>query len=99
MGAFEELQGCVGFQWDAGNSGKNLDKHDVGDGECEEIFFNDPLVVGEDESHSDDEARGFALGQTNAGRRLFVAFTVRRSLIRVISARHMTTSERKRYEV
>lgn len=97
MGAFEDLKGCVGFQWDEGNAGKNLEKHDVGDSECEEIFFNDPLVAGDDEVHSSDEARGFALGQTNAGRRLFIVFTVRRSLIRVISAREMTASERKRY--
>lgn len=61
------------------------------------IFFNDPLLVGKDAAHSQDEPRGFALGQTSAGRMLFAVFTIRRQLIRVISARDMTPAERKRY--
>jgi uncharacterized protein len=93
----QELQGCVGFQWDEGNSEKNLEKHDVADVECEEIFFNEPLLAGDDAEHSQDEVRGFALGQTNSGRLFFVVFTVRDQLIRVISAREMTAAERRRY--
>lgn len=97
MGLLDDLQVCVGFEWDDGNSGKNLEKHDVSDEECEEIFFNDPLVVGEDRPHSQDEPRGYALGRTGAGRLLFVVFTVRRQLVRVISARNTTPRERRRY--
>jgi uncharacterized protein len=92
-----DLQACIGFDWDDGNVGKSLVKHGLSDEECEEIFFNDPLVVGEDVVHSQDEPRGYALGQTSAGRLLFVAFTVRRQLIRVISGRDMTARERRRY--
>lgn len=44
------------------------------------------------------EARYYALGRTDQDRLLFVAFTVRRSLIRVISAREMTRRERGFYE-
>jgi uncharacterized DUF497 family protein len=94
----EALHECVGFEWDDGNSDKSLEKHGVTDAECEELFFNDPLVVGDDFEHSDDEARGFALGQTNARRRLFVVFTVRKQLVRVISARDMTKAEQERYD-
>lgn len=97
MGILDDLPNCVGFEWDDGNSGKNLGKHGVSDEECEEIFFNDPLVLGEDLAHSQGEPRGYALGQTSAGRLLFVVFTVRRQLIRVISGRHVTASERRRY--
>lgn len=97
MGLLQDLEDSVGFEWDAGNSGKNLEKHGVSDGECEEIFFNDPLLVGEDAEHSQDEPRGYVLSHTNAGRMLFVVFTIRRQLIRVISARDMTAGERKRY--
>jgi uncharacterized protein len=93
----EALQACVGFQWDEGNADKNLEKHGVTDEECEEVFFNEPLVVGEDAAHSPDEPRGYALGQTNAGRKLFVVFTVRSDRIRVISARDMTRREDRRY--
>ena len=91
------LQEVVGFQWDEGNADKSLKKHDVSDGECEQIFFNIPLVVGEDLAHSDEELRGYALGATNAGRLLFVVFTIRGDLIRVISARDMTPKEQRRY--
>jgi uncharacterized DUF497 family protein len=38
-----------------------------------------------------------ALGWDDAGRKLFIAFTVREPLIRVISAREMTKPEEMRY--
>ncbi|MGO8818094.1 MAG: BrnT family toxin [Terriglobia bacterium] len=51
-----------------------------------------------DSKHSQREARHYALGRTDENRLLFVAFTVRRTLIRVISAREMTRRERRFYE-
>src|SRR5262245_13312128 len=97
MAALDDLEKCVGFEWDEGNEGKNWEKHKVSDVECEEIFFNDPLVAGTDPDHSQAESRYFALGRTDAGRCLFVAFTIRRDLIRVISARDMTKKEFRSY--
>lgn len=97
MGVYDDLENCIGFQWDGGNEGKNWEKHQVADGEAEEIFFNDPLVAGADRSHSKRERRYFALGQTDARRPLFVVFTIRKNLIRVISARDMTKRELRRY--
>ncbi|MBI3185275.1 MAG: BrnT family toxin [Myxococcales bacterium] len=97
MGVLDELGRCVGFDWDDGNEGKNREKHGVSDAECEEVFFNDPLVAGTDAHHSGSEKRYFALGQTDAGRGLFVAFAVRSGRIRVISARGMTRKELGRY--
>ena len=88
---------CEGFEWDDGNSNKNWHLHNVSDGECEDVFFNLPLVVKSDEEHSGAEARFFALGRTDANRRLFVAFTARGKLIRVVSARDMTKSETRIY--
>ena len=61
------------------------------------IFFNDPLVVGEDVSHSQDEPRGYALGQTSASRELFVAFTISVDRIRIISVRPMSPREQRRF--
>src|SRR5947209_16726553 len=89
------LAECEGFQWDAGNLIKIWDRHQVGPEECEEIFFNRPLIVDEDEAHSADEPRMYALGQSDAGRLMFVAFTIRSRLIRVIWARDMSGKERK----
>ena len=95
-----DLWRIEGFDWDDGNSRKSVDKHDVSQGEAEQVFFNDPLLVVEDISHSVDELRLHALGRTDAGRLLHISFTLRGdgSLIRVISARTMHRKERTRYE-
>jgi len=98
MDAYERLARCTGFDWDEGNVLKNWVKHRVTAAECEQIFFNHPLVVAEDVEHSQAEGRFYALGQTDAGRLLVVVFTFRRTLIRVISARPMTKKERKEHD-
>jgi uncharacterized DUF497 family protein len=86
-----------GFDWDARNIDKNWDSHRVTNGECEEPFFNQPLHVAEDVKHSPCKQRFYALGQTNAGRRLFIVFSTRDNKIRIISARDMSRKERKIY--
>jgi len=91
------LSHVEGFDWDKGNIGKNWKRHRVTHIECEEVFFNKPLVVKEDESHSVSEARYYGLGKTDDGRLLFVVFTIRGNKIRVISARDMNRKERRTY--
>lgn len=92
------FDGISGFQWDSGNMSKNWAKHRVSMSECEEIFFNKPLVVADDEKHSGVEERFFALGKTDRGKRLFIVFTLRDNQIRIISARSMSKKERSIYE-
>jgi uncharacterized DUF497 family protein len=87
----------TGFDWNEGNRGKNWEKHGVTDSECEQVFFNQPLLVFADTEHSEDEQRYYVLGRTDRGRRLFVVFTPRADRIRVISAREMTKRERALY--
>ena len=93
----ELLQECSGFQWDEGNKNKNWIKHQVTNNECEQIFFNQPLIVNYDIKHSYMEQRFYTLGQTDLGRRLFVVFTIRNKKIRIISARDMSKKEREIY--
>ena len=93
----ELFNSCTGFQWDQGNIDKNWLKHKVSNNECEQIFFNEPLLVADDRKHSEAEKRWFALGKTDANRFLFVVFTIREGLIRIISARDMHQKERKIY--
>lgn len=95
---WEKLSRCEGFEWDAGNAAKIWDRHGVAPGEVEHVFFNRPLVATVDLAHLSAEPRFLALGQTGAGRRLFVVFTFRRRLIRVISARDMSRRERQEYD-
>ena len=86
------------FEWDDGNADKNWLRHRVSQADCEQIFFNQPLVTAEDDLHSDDEFRHYALGQADAGRLLFLVYTLRKERIRIISARDMIPRERKEYE-
>jgi hypothetical protein len=85
----DPLDSCTGFEWDEANAHKNWEWHRVTPGEAEDVFFNEPLVVRSDVRHSKQEKRYYALGQTGGGRYLFVAFTIRRSLLRTISVRDM----------
>ncbi|MEW6240844.1 MAG: BrnT family toxin [Chloroflexota bacterium] len=93
-----DLSQVTGFDWDDSNRDKNWEKHRVLAGECEEVFFNLPLLLQSDTAHSQKEPRYYVLGHTIAGRRLFIAFTVREDKIRVISARDMGKKERAIYE-
>ncbi len=85
------------FDWDLGNLEKNWIKHGVSPIECEEVFFNQPLIVVQDEKHSSEQEPLYALGRTDSDRYLFVVFTTRGRKIRVISARDMNRKERKVY--
>ncbi len=88
----------TGFQWDEANTNKNWIGHQVSHFECEEVFFNEPILLFDDDKHSQIEARFYVLGQTNSDRKLFIVFTVRGDKIRVISARDMSKRERKIYD-
>jgi uncharacterized protein len=92
-----KLDNIAGFEWDDGNIDKNWNKHGVSNAECEEIFFNSPLLIRSDYSHSQGEARNAAFGRTDADRPLFMVFMVRKNYIRVISARDMTDKELEGY--
>jgi len=81
----------IAFEWDKGNSGKNLIKHEVRDKEAEEVFNNKPLI-------SKEELRFQALGRTDKGRLIFLSFTIRKDKIRVILARDMNKKEVPKYE-
>ena len=80
------------------NIDKNFLKHQVQSWECEQVFFNEPLIVFDDPKHSLAEKRWAAFGRTDAGRLLTVVFTKRGDRIRIISAREMSRKERTFYE-
>ena len=91
------LNQISGFDWDEGNIDKNWIKHKVSPAECEQSFFNRPLVLKEDATHSKTETRFYILGKTDLKRTLLIVFTVRNNLVRVISARDMSRKEREAY--
>jgi uncharacterized protein len=97
MNVYVRISQATGFEWDASTVDKSWRKHLVSASECEQVFFNEPLIAAPDLAHSQQEPRFFMLGQTDAARPLFVVFTLRGTLIRVISARDMSRRERKAY--
>ena len=86
-----------GFQWDEGNSSKNWKRHQVSQTEAEQVFLNRPVVGSSARARPAGEARYRALGRTDAGLMLVVVFTLRESLLRIISARPMSRRERRDY--
>ena len=85
-----------GFDWDAGNI-KKSQKHGL-EINAIENFFEQELLVLKDKKHSIQEQRFIAAGISKNNRHMLVAFTWRKHLIRVISARFMHAKETKAYE-
>jgi uncharacterized protein len=94
-----DLARIAGFDWDDGNVRKSSDRHGVTQLEAEQIFIDPKLLILADEKHSSEKIRYQAYGETAAGRKLQISFTLRddASMIRVISARDMSRKERARY--
>ena len=86
------------FEWDDQKAIENIEKHGVSFGEATEVFYDPNAFEGEDVDHSRDESRFFIIGYSTS-RILFVVFAERLgNVIRIISARPPTPSERKLYE-
>lgn len=86
------------FEWSGDKARTNWLKHKVSFEEAKTVF-DDPFYVDfYDPNHSDDEERYLIVGKSNQNRLLIVSYTEREDLIRLISARELTRSERKAYE-
>ena len=93
----------LSFEWDAGKSRANLKKHKVNFEEAKTIF-NDPLLITfPDERHSEIEGRFISIGMSATNRVLLAVHTEHEVteefiIIRLISCRKATASERRVYE-
>lgn len=85
------------FEWDAGKARRNLEKHGVSFKEAAGVFEDPTALDGADLVRSVGEVRRLRLGKSPAGRVLVVAYTIRDSAVRMISARLASRKERKRY--
>ncbi|MDQ3006044.1 MAG: BrnT family toxin [Chloroflexota bacterium] len=91
------------FEWDTRKARTNLEKHKVSFEEAQTIFIDPLLVTFPDELHSQTEERFISIGISMQERALLVVHTEReeigeRIIIRIISCRKATLSERKIYE-
>ena len=86
------------FEWDEEKAAANLADHKVSFDEAKTVF-DDPLYVDfYDPDHSYDEHRYLIVGKSRQGRLLIVTYTERGDAVRLISAREVTSAERKAYE-
>ncbi|MGI8689889.1 MAG: BrnT family toxin [Thermomicrobiales bacterium] len=78
------------FEWDDGNEGHLIVRHDVYPAEAEQVFYNGAHIRRTGNAY-------YAYGRDDTGRYLFL-FVLRGRAVRVFSARTMTREERKFYE-
>ncbi len=88
------------FEWDANKARANLRRHKVSFEEAKTLFRDPLLITFHDESHSDAEERCISIGYSARERILLVVHTEHQaskkiSIIRIISCRQATPSERK----
>jgi len=88
----------VDFGWDEEKAARNYEKHGVSFADAATVF-DDPLYVDfNDPDHSSAEYRYLIVGMSREGRLLIVSYTERDDVVRLISAREVTSTERKAYE-
>lgn len=88
----------MNFVWDARKASANRRKHGISFEEAS-TALGDPLAAtGADPDHSQGETRWVTFGVASDGRLLAVAHTDEGDVIRIISARVATRTERRIYE-
>ncbi len=93
-----DLTKIKSFEWDEGNVDKSLHKHGVTQNEAERAFLDEKLFFQEDIKHSGEEIRFIVIGEIKKTKILFIAFTLRKDKVRIISARIANLKERRLYE-
>ena len=90
----------IEFEWSETKARSNLKKHGVSFEEAKSIFYDEFAQQFFDDGHSETEDRFLMLGVSIQSRILVVCHCERKNgeVIRIISARKATTTERKFYE-
>jgi uncharacterized DUF497 family protein len=86
-----------GMEWDDGNVWKNWEKHNVAPYETQQALRNEPFFDYDVEKYPKQEKRRAVMSRTDAGRYLFIVYTVRNNRVRPICTRDMHKNERKQY--
>ncbi len=86
------------FEWDLRKAETNLRKHKVTFQEASTVFADPLSATIHDPDHSDIEDRYLTIGLFIAGRILIIAHSERNNRIRIISARELTSPEKRHYE-
>jgi uncharacterized protein len=87
------------FAWDDGKNDLNQRKHGISFEEAQTVFLDDSAIEYADPDHSQHEDRFLLLGRSIRLRLLMVCHCYRelKGVIRIISARKATNTEREYY--
>ncbi|HEX9368557.1 MAG TPA: BrnT family toxin [Vicinamibacterales bacterium] len=87
------------FEWDERKNARNQRKHGISFEEAETVFLDDMALLLDDPEHSGREDRFILLGLSVAARVLVVChcYLASGNVVRLISARKATATERKVY--
>jgi uncharacterized DUF497 family protein len=86
------------FEWDSKKAALNEKKHGVTFDEASSVFDDLSAQIVYDPDHSVSEHREIIIGTSRLQRVLFISFTERGNITRIISARIANKYERKNYE-
>ena len=84
------------FEWDEAKAAENEARHGVSFETAREVF-KDPFAIERLDDRVDYGEERFNILGMGDGRLLFVAYTVRNDIIRIISARGAEPHEKRRY--
>ena len=87
------------FEWDENKNKSNIKKHGISFEEASSVFYDDEALIISDEAHSRKEERFVMIGFSYKYNLLVIChcYSQNESIIRIISARKATRSERKEY--
>lgn len=88
------------FDWDSEKNISNFKKHGVWFEEAQTVWSDERSVEFFDPEHSTEEDRFMRIGHSTSHKLLLVVFCEKESgaIVRIISARKATSTERKQYE-
>jgi len=86
------------FEWDRDKERRNIKKHKISFDEAVTVFYDPLSATFADPDHSIAEDRFITVGYSSQGRLFVVSHAERGDVIRIISARPATISERKKHE-
>jgi len=86
---------AMDFDWDNAKEQVNQKKHGIDFRTAAKVFL-DPYLIEFDDRHAGGELRFNAIGLVE-GRMLFVTYTIRGDVVRIISARGAEPHEKRKY--
>ena len=86
----------IDFDWDNNKARSNLEKHGISFELASELFYQSVILTFRDDRFEYGEVREAAIGEIE-GICLYVVFTIRGEVLRIISARKASKKERNAY--